>query len=64
MFVSRLEAEDNQAREMARAEAQRVAKASAEERARELTRAQELEVKAMERYSAYTTARPGWLKGK
>lgn len=50
-IAARMEAEASQAKEVARTEFQRVATAAAEERARGLVRAQELEAKAMERYS-------------
>lgn len=49
IVLTRLEAEATQAREASRAAAQRVAAATGAVRARELTGAQELETKAMER---------------
>lgn len=48
-MLTRLEAEATQAREASRSEAQRVAAETGAVRARELTGAQELETKAMER---------------
>ena len=49
MVLTRLEAEANQAREAARAEAQQAAVAAAAARAKDLAVAQESETRAMER---------------
>lgn len=53
MVLTRLEAEASQTREAQRVTAQRTAAAAANERARALTAAQELETKTMERHVVY-----------
>ena len=53
MVLTRLEAEATQTREAQRVTAQRTAVAVADERARALTAAQELETKTMERHVVY-----------